>query len=76
MLYDPDSTSKAALNRIASTFSHELSHQWFGNLVTMKWWSDLWLNEGFATYFEYVGVNHVCFELMIYCFKMLLVLMS
>ncbi len=51
-------TSLAAQERIAEVIAHELTHMWFGNLVTMKWWDDLWLNESFATYLAYKAVNH------------------
>lgn len=44
--------------RVASTVAHEVAHQWFGNLVTLSDWTELWLNEGFATYFENVGAAH------------------
>ena len=44
---------------VANTISHELSHHWFGNLVTMKWWDDLWLNESFASIMEHVALNAV-----------------
>ena len=45
---------------MAATIAHELAHQWFGDLVTMEWWTDLWLNEGFAAYTEgMVGTDHV-----------------
>ncbi|MCK5690715.1 M1 family peptidase, partial [Myxococcota bacterium] len=57
LLMNPEATSWASQKRIAEVVAHELAHQWFGNLVTMKWWDDLWLNEAFATWMAFKAVD-------------------
>ncbi len=57
LLAHPRETSVSSKRMIATVITHELSHQWFGNLVTMKWWNNLWLNESFANLMEYIAVN-------------------
>lgn len=57
LLYDPEKSSSSDKQNLGNIIAHEVAHQWFGNLVTPAWWSDLWLKEGFATYLGYIALN-------------------
>ena len=59
MLYDPMVSSASGKQNVAYVIAHEIAHQWFGNLVTPHWWSDLWLKEGFASYMGYIALEEV-----------------
>ena len=66
LLIDADSASSKQKQRVCEVVAHELAHQWFGNLVTMNWWDDLWLNEGFAAWMQKFAVITGCLSA---CFK-------
>ncbi len=59
LLVDEELSSTANKQWVALVIAHELAHMWFGNLVTMQWWTHLWLNEGFASYIEYLAVDSI-----------------
>ncbi|HUD05427.1 MAG TPA: M1 family metallopeptidase [Candidatus Saccharimonadales bacterium] len=59
LLVDPKNTSITIKQYVAMVIAHELAHMWFGNLVTMRWWTDLWLNEGFASWIEYLATDKI-----------------
>nr|CDJ92190.1 Peptidase M1 domain containing protein [Haemonchus contortus]CDJ92191.1 Peptidase M1 domain containing protein [Haemonchus contortus] len=59
ILYDVNIYGILDKYSVSSTIAHELAHQWFGNLVSIKWWDDLWLKEGFATYMEHISLDAI-----------------
>ncbi|KAI0461984.1 hypothetical protein LJB42_004589 [Komagataella kurtzmanii] len=59
LLFDNEKSDPKYKTRVAYVVSHEIAHQWFGNLVTMNWWNELWLNEGFATWVGWLAVDEL-----------------
>jgi puromycin-sensitive aminopeptidase len=64
LLFNDKKDTTLAKLRVAETVCHEIAHMWFGNLVTMAWWNDLWLNEGFATWASFMALNNISEKLI------------
>lgn len=59
LLFNEETSDSSYRVWVLEVVAHELAHQWFGNLVTMSWWNELWLNEGYATYASWLAIDHL-----------------
>ena len=70
LLYEEQESSEAAKQRVGTVIVHEMAHQWFGNLVSPEWWAYMWLNEGFAGYYQFMATHAVraCHQYTLFCY--------